>query len=81
MIKTVLATEKATRLMEAENKLVFVVDKKATKEQIKNILEEMFNAKVTNVNTMIGSDAVKKAYVTFSDNTPAIDIATKLGLM
>lgn len=81
MIKIILATEKATRLMEAENKLVFVVDKKATKEQIKKELQELFNVEVVHVNTMIGPDAVKKAYVTFSDNTPAIDLATKLGLM
>ncbi|MDD3175017.1 MAG: 50S ribosomal protein L23 [Candidatus Nanoarchaeia archaeon] len=81
MIKTVLATEKATRLMESENKLVFVVDKKATKKEIKKEIEEMFNVKIEHVNTMIGSDAKKKAYVTFSDNTPAIDLATKLGLM
>ncbi|MGE0793289.1 MAG: 50S ribosomal protein L23 [Candidatus Woesearchaeota archaeon] len=81
MIKTVLATEKATRLMEAENKLVFVVDKKATKESIKKEIEEMFKVQVLNVNTVIGPDARKKAYVTFSDKTPAVDLATKLGLM
>ena len=81
MIKTVLATEKATRLMESENKLVFVVDKKATKKEIKNEIEEMFKVKIKHINTMIGPDSKKKAYVTFSDNTPAIDLATKLGLM
>ncbi len=81
MIKTVLATEKATRLMESENKLVFVVDKKATKKEIKNEIEEMFKVKIEHINTMIGPDSKKKAYVTFSDNTPAIDLATKLGLM
>ena len=81
MIKTVLATEKSTRLMESENKLVFLVDKKATKESIKKEIEEMFKVKIVNVNTLIGPDAKKKAYVTFSDKTPAIDLATKLGLM
>ena len=81
MIKTVLATEKSTRLMESENKLVFLVDKKATKATIKKEIEEMFKVKIVKVNTMIGPDAKKKAYVTFSDKTPAIDLATKLGLM
>lgn len=81
MIRTVLATEKATRLMESENKLIFVVDKKATKDQIRKDIENLFGVKIVNINTMIGPDAKKKAYVTFADNTPAIDLATKLGLM
>lgn len=67
--------------MEAENKLVFIVDKTATKESIKKELELLFKVKITNVNTLIGPDAKKRAYVTFSDETPAIDLATKLEIM
>lgn len=81
IIKAPISSEKAIRLMEAENKLVFLVDKKATKADVKKALEEMFKVKVKNVNTMIGPDAKKKAYVTFADDTPAIDLATKLELM
>lgn len=67
--------------MESENKLLFVVDKKATKKDIAKAIEEMFKAKVEKVTTLIGPDCKKKAYVKFSPETPAIDIATKLGLM
>lgn len=67
--------------MESENKLLFVVDRKATKKEVKEAVEKMFKAKVDNVNTMIGPDGKKRAYVKFSAETPAIDIATKLGLM
>ncbi|MCA9477517.1 MAG: 50S ribosomal protein L23 [Nanoarchaeota archaeon] len=81
IIKAPLSSEKAIRLMESENKLVFIVDKKATKNLIKTELESMFQVKVKNVNTLIGPDAKKRAYVTFSDETPAIDLATKLELM
>ena len=35
VLKHPLATEKSIRLMESENKLVFVVNKKATKQDIK----------------------------------------------
>ena len=35
VIKNPLSTEKSIRLMEAENKMIFVVDKKATKTDIK----------------------------------------------
>ena len=41
----------------------------------------MFKVKVEKVNTMIDPNGKKKAYVKFSQNTPAIDIATNLGLM
>lgn len=67
--------------MESENKLVFIVDKKATKAEIKEELESLFKVKVVKVNTLIGPDAKKKAYVSFADETPAIDLATKLELM
>ena len=76
-----ISTEKSIRLMESENKLVFVVDNKATKSDIKKEIEEFFKVKITSVNTMVSPKGVKKAYVKFSDENPAIDIATQLGLM
>lgn len=76
-----LSTEKAVRLMEAENKLVFLIDRKASKADVKKELEETYKVKVKSVNTLIGPDAKKRAYVTFADETPAIDLATKLELM
>lgn len=81
IIKYALATEKSIRLMESENKIIFVVDKKATKEEIKKAIEEEFKAKVAKVNTHVDAEGVKRAYVKFSIETPAIDIATKLGMM
>ena len=67
--------------MESENKLIFVVDEKATKTQIKQAAEELFNAKVDKVHTLHTPDNTKRAYIKFNDETPAIDIATDLGLM
>jgi large subunit ribosomal protein L23 len=81
IIKYPLATEKAVKLIESENKLVFIVDKKAKKSEIKQALEKAFNVKVLKVNTMITSKGKKKAYIKLSNDTPAIDVATKLGLM
>ncbi|MFH1409831.1 MAG: 50S ribosomal protein L23 [Nanoarchaeota archaeon] len=80
IIKYPLSTEKTIRLMESENKLVFVVDSAAHKPEIKKAVEDLFKAKVLKVTTLkYGSE--KRAYVTFSPETPAIDIATQLGLM
>lgn len=81
VIKHPLSTEKSIRLMESENKLIFVVDKKANKKEIKEAIEKVFKAKVKDVNTFISAKGEKRAYVQFSDETPAIDIATQLGLM
>ena len=80
-IKYPLATEKSIRLMEAENKLIFVVDKKASKQDIKKAIEETFKAKVKNVNTLVDPSGKKRAYITFEDESPAIDIATQMGMM
>jgi ribosomal protein uL23 len=81
IIKYPLSTEKSIRLMESDNMLIFLVDKKANKKQIKEAIESTYGVKVLNVNTAIGPDAKKKAYVKFSDETPAIDLATQLGIM
>lgn len=81
VIKCPLSTEKSIRLMESENKLIFVVNKKATKPEIKKAIEEIFKAKVLKVNTFVSPKGEKRAYVKFSADTPAIDIATQMGLM
>ncbi len=81
IIKFPLNTEKSIRLMESENKLLFVVDRNAKKNDIKKAVEILFKAKVEKVNTMIGLNNQKKAFVKFKPETMAIDIATNLGLM
>ncbi|MFO8016420.1 MAG: 50S ribosomal protein L23 [Candidatus Woesearchaeota archaeon] len=81
VIKHPLSTEKSIRLMESENKLIFVVDKKAKKPDIKKAIEEMFKAQVSKVNVVHTAKGQKRAYIKFGPETPAIDIATQLGLM
>lgn len=81
VIKHPLSTEKSIRLMESENKLLFVVDRKAKKEDVKAAIEDLFKVNVVCVNTLIDNKGKKKAYVKFAADTPAIDIATQLGLM
>ncbi len=80
VIKYPLSTEKSVRLMESENKLIFIVSRNAKKQDVKKAIEEMFKVKVIKVNLAINGNE-KKAYVKLSDDTPAIDIATQLGLM
>ena len=81
VIKYPLSTEKSIRLMEAENKLIFVVDLKANKQEIKEAVEKTFQVKVVKVTTLVTPKGQKRAYVRLSPDTPALDIATDLGLM
>ncbi|MBS3118002.1 50S ribosomal protein L23 [Candidatus Woesearchaeota archaeon] len=81
VIKNPLATEKAVKIMETENKLVFIVEPKATKREIKEAIEEVFKVKVKKVSTLRTLKGKKKAYATLEKSTPAVDVATQLGLM
>lgn len=81
IVKYPLATEKSIRQMESENKLLFVVDTKANKADIKKAVEELFDVKVVGVHTLVDTEGKKRAYIKFGPETPAIDIATRLGMM
>lgn len=74
-------TEKSISLVEKENKIVFVVDRKANKKQIKEAFEKLFEVKVEKVNTEITLKGEKKAYIKLKPEFKAIDVATKLGMV
>jgi len=75
-----VVTEAALELIERENKLTFIVDRRANKPTIKRAVEKLFKVKVDKVNTLITPDGRKKAYVKLSPEYSAADIATKLGI-
>lgn len=75
-----ITTEKAVMLIESRNILTFKTDREKTKEQIKKEIEELFEVKIEKVRTLIRSGK-KYAYVKLKKEFPAIDLATKLGLM
>lgn len=51
VIKRPIITEKSTTLME-QNKYTFEVDRRATKTDVRNAVERLFNVTVEQVNTM-----------------------------
>ena len=81
VIKYPISTEKAVRLMEINNILTFIVDKKSKKPEIKKAVKQMYNVNVIKITTLIMPNGKKKAYLKLPNETPAIDIATQLGLM
>lgn len=76
-----LATEKALKIIETYNTLVFLVDPHSNKKQIKEFAEKLYNIKVTKVNTLIRPDGKKKAFIKISPEYEGIDIANKIGII
>ncbi|MBM3309469.1 MAG: 50S ribosomal protein L23 [Candidatus Altiarchaeales archaeon] len=75
-----LMGEKATFLREG-NKLTFIVDKKASKSDIKEAIEKLYNVKVSKVKTMSTMEGLKKAYVTLDKAYSAEEIASQFGVI
>ncbi len=73
-------TEKAVRLIEEENKLVFVVNIDSNKKEIKEAVEMLFEVEVEDVNTQITSEAEKRAFVKLTSEYNADEIAARLGV-
>ena len=73
-------TEKTMAAMEKDNKLEFIVRREATKHAIKTAIERLFDAKVADVNTKIGTDGHKHAIVKFAPETKAEDVGTRIGI-
>ena len=75
-----MVTEKAVMMIEAKNVLGFQTDKRVTKEEIKKEIEKLFKVQVQKVRTLVRGNK-KYSYVTLKKNFPAIDVATKLGII
>lgn len=80
VIYNVVISEKLFDMIENENKLAFIVDRRANKREIKKAVEILYDIKVDRVNTLILPDGRKKAYVRLSDEDDAGDLAAKLGM-
>lgn len=76
-----IMTEVTSRILETENKLVFVVNLAATKADIKRAIEELYEVLVEKVNVAITPKGEKKAFVKLHPNYKAVDVAIKLGIL
>jgi large subunit ribosomal protein L23 len=57
-----LVTEKMTAQTEKLNRFGFVVNRQATKEQIKGAIEKLYNVDVVAVNTLVYGGKIKYRY-------------------
>ncbi|MDR2700153.1 MAG: 50S ribosomal protein L23 [Nitrososphaerota archaeon] len=76
-----LMTESASIMVEKDNKLIFIVNLKAGKADIKKAVEELYAVKVSKVNLQITNQGTKKAYVKLTEEFKASDVAIKLGIL
>jgi large subunit ribosomal protein L23 len=76
-----IMTEVTSRILETENKLVFVVNSAATKTDIKRAIEELYEVLVEKVNVAITPKGEKKAFVRLHPDYKAVDVAIKLGIL
>ena len=81
VIRYPVMTEVTNRILEAENKLVFVVNKKATKRDVKLAVEELYEVVVDKVTSAITPEGKKKAFVKLHPDYKAVDVAIKLGIL
>ncbi len=75
-----ITTEKAVRLIDIDNTLVFEVPRQERKDAIKIAVEKEFSVKVIAVRTHIRQNS-KYAYIKLNKNNKAADLATKLGII
>ena len=76
-----IMTEVTSRLIETENKLVFITNPKAKKKDIERAVEELYEVKVRDVNVAITRNGEKKAFVRLEPEYSATDVAIKLGIL
>lgn len=63
VVKKPLITEKMTGITDKNGRVGFVVDRDATKEQIKADVERIYGVEVSSINTMVVSGKAKSKYI------------------
>ncbi|KAJ1655242.1 60S ribosomal protein L23A [Dispira simplex] len=81
IIREPVTSEKAMKLIEDGNTLVFLVDIRANKRHIRDAVKRLYDVDVVKVNTMIRPDGKKKAYVRLTPDVDALDVANKIGFI
>jgi large subunit ribosomal protein L23 len=80
MILRPISTEKAVMMIEKDNLLTFSTDMLQTKDTIKKEVENLFDVKVEDIRTLRKKNR-KYAYIKLNKKYPAIDVASKLGII
>lgn len=81
VIKSPHNSEASMKKIEDHNTLVFLVNTKSNKRQIKAAVKELYGVDAVRINTLVRPDGQKKAYVRLAADSDALDVANKIGLI
>ena len=81
ILKAPCTSERFYKKMEKDNTIIFYVNQKANKQQIKAAFKEAFNIAPQRVNTMNTVLGRKKAFIKLPKGNEASEIANKIGLL
>ncbi|MDE1866004.1 MAG: 50S ribosomal protein L23 [Candidatus Micrarchaeota archaeon] len=76
-----LATEKSIGIIEKGNTITYIVDFRATKEQVKKEFERRFGVRVASIRISNTSRNEKKAFIKLAKGSSASEVAMKLKLV
>lgn len=79
IVKSHVNSEVSIKKIEDGNTLVLTVDNKATKADIKAAVKTLYQVQTAKVNTLVGSDGIKKAFVKLTPEFDALDVASRVG--
>ena len=74
-------SERFYKKMEKDNTIIFYVNQKANKQQIKSAFKDAFGVQPQRVNTMNTVLGRKKAFIKIPKSNEASEIANKMGLL
>lgn len=76
-----MMTERSVYMIENENKLVFIVNRRATKHDVSQAVRALYGVEAERVNTLITRKGEKKAFVKLGEGYDASDLAIRLGIL
>jgi large subunit ribosomal protein L23 len=81
VIKYPMMTERSVNMIENENKLIFIVNREADKDDIAKAVKELYEVEAETVRTLITRQGEKKAFVKLKAGFSASEVAIKLGIL
>ncbi|KAB1269682.1 60S ribosomal protein L23a [Camelus dromedarius] len=80
-IKVTSTTESAVKKIKDNSTLVFTVDVKVNKHQIKQAVKKLCDVDMAKVSTLIRPDGEKKVCVPLAHDHDALNVANKIGII
>jgi large subunit ribosomal protein L23Ae len=81
VIKCPDISESSLKKVASANTLVFRVNPKSNKIEIKHALKKLFKGRILKINTLINLKGNKKAFIKLSQDCDALDVSNKLGFL